>query len=128
MELAPDTAVTTLDTMCGSVDYPGVTKWAFVLTLYQSYDAGATDEILTAAVEAGVAVGFKILPRKSDPISATNPIYTGKVMPQPFPPVNGDAGEASTIELEWSVTEGPTKADTGTYEAMTMAATAKKAA
>ena len=117
VELAPDTSVTTLDTMCGSVDYPGATKWALVLTLYQSFDPDATEDVLSAAVAADGPVSFKIIPRKTQPISETNPIWTGKVMPQPYPPVNGDAGEASTIELEWGVTEGPDKATTGTYPA-----------
>jgi hypothetical protein len=127
LEIMPDTAVTELTTMCGAAEYPGVTKWALVLTLYQSYEPAATDEALSAAVAADKPVGFKVLPYKSLPVSATNPLYTGMVMPKPYPPVNGDAGEASTIELEWSITEGPTKEITGTYPvAQTQEATEKK--
>ena len=40
IELTPDVAVTTLDTMCASTDYPGVVKWSLIATLYQSFDAG----------------------------------------------------------------------------------------
>src|SRR5262245_61972156 len=109
VELSPDTAVTTVDTLCGSTDYPGQTKWNLVLTLYQSFDADATEEALSAAVAAGGPVGFRITPYKSAPVSATNPMWSGEVNPAPYAPINGDSGEASTIELEWGVVGAPTK-------------------
>ena len=71
--------MTTLDTMCGSVDYPGTTKWSLMLTLYQSFDVGATEEILSAAVAAGEPCPFEICRARRQPISATNPTSTGKV-------------------------------------------------
>ena len=36
------------------------------------------------------------------PVSETNPSFTGFVIPQPYTPINGDAGDASEIELEWA--------------------------
>ena len=36
IELTPDVSVTTLTTMCGEKDYPGVVKWSLIATLYQS--------------------------------------------------------------------------------------------
>lgn len=127
IELSPDVSVTTLDTMCGSRDYPGTVKWALLATLYQSFDTDATEDVLSAAVEGGVPVAYEILGYKSQPVSATNPKWTGLVIPQPYPPINGDAGEASTVELEWSCTAEPTKSETDTvtaaagYDAMTVA-------
>jgi SAP domain len=122
IELAPDTGVTTLDTMCGSVDYPGVTKWSLVATLYQSFDVDAVEQVLSAALASGVPVAFEVVGRKTPVISATNPAWSGLVRPQPYSPVNGDAGDASTVELEWAITTGPTKRTTPTillhYEAM----------
>ena len=130
IELSPDTAVTTLDTFCGSIDYPGITKWQLIATLYQSFDPAATEEVLSAAVAVDGPVPFEIIPYKSKPVSATNPSWSGMVIPQPYSPINGDAGDASTVELEWSVVGEPTKSITpgagllseGTdYEAMTVA-------
>lgn len=129
VELSPDVSTTELATMCGSVDYPGVVKWSLIATLYQSFDPGATEETLSEAVESGVAVGFEVIGYKSQPVSATNPKWTGKVIPQPYAPISGDAGEASTIELEWAVVGDPVKSTTvsaaaaeGTgYDAMTLA-------
>ena len=109
IELAPDVSITTLDTMCGSKDYPGTVKWSLVATLYQSFDAAATEETLSAAVDGGVPVPFTILPYKSQPVSATNPSWSGELIPQPYSPINGDAGDASTVELEWSLAGPPVK-------------------
>jgi SAP domain len=112
IEIAPDTGVTTLDTMSGSVDYPGVTKWSLVATLYQSFDVDAVEQVLSAALASGVPVAWEVVPRKTPPVSATNPAWSGLVRPQPYSPVNGDAGDASTVELEWAITQGPTKRTT----------------
>ena len=109
VELSPDVTITTLDTMCGSVDYPGAVKWALILTLYQSFDPGATEEILSAALESGGPVMFAIAGSKTDPPSATNPVWSGLVIPQPYAPINGDAGDASLVEIEWSVSGQPAK-------------------
>jgi len=109
LELNPDVAVTTVDTFCGSTDYPGNVKWALVVTLYQSFDAGATEEILSTIVAAGDPVPFEILPYRDQTVSPTNPKFTGEVVPQPYSPINGDAGDASTIDLEWSLTGPPGK-------------------
>jgi hypothetical protein len=118
IELSPDTSVTTVDTMCGSVDFPGTTKWSLVATLIQSFDALATEEVLSAAVSGGVPVPFEIVGYKSNPISATNPKWSGMVQPQPYAPINGDAGDVSNVELEWAVTTGPVKSITGTFTAV----------
>jgi hypothetical protein len=113
IELTPDTTITTLDTMCGSKDYPGVVKWSLIATLYQSFDAAATEETLSAAVAAYKADGtlptFEILPYKSRPVAADNPSWTGELIPQDYAPINGDAGDASTVELEWSLSGEPVK-------------------
>ena len=109
LELTPDTAVTTLDTLCGSVDYPGVTKWSLIASLYQSFDPDATEDVLSAAVAAGGPVAFEITAYKSKPVSETNPMWSGQVIPQPYSPINGDAGEASMVELEWALTGEPVK-------------------
>jgi hypothetical protein len=124
IEIAPDTSVTTLDTMCGSVDYPGTTKWSLVATLYQSFDVGAVEEVLSAALASGVPVAWEVVPYKTPPISATNPAWSGLVRPAPYSPINGDAGDASEVELEWAITQGPTKRITltllATLEGMTV--------
>lgn len=109
VELTPDVSVTTLTTMCGEKDYPGVVKWSLVATLYQSFDPDATEEVLSTALASGGPVGFELLGRRDDAVSATNPMWSGQVIPQAYSPINGDAGEASTVELEWSLVAAPVK-------------------
>src|SRR5262245_49472644 len=77
IELSPDVTITTLDTMCGSKDYPGAIKWSLIATLYQSFDTDATESVLSAAVAGGVPVAFEVIPYKSQAVSATNPRWSG---------------------------------------------------
>ena len=64
IELNPDVSITTLTTMCGERDYPGVVKWSLIATLYQSFDPDATEDVLSAAVEFGAGrVRDRRLPR-----------------------------------------------------------------
>lgn len=112
VELSPDVNITTLDTFCGSRDYPGNVKWSLVATLYQSFDAGATEEVLSAAVASGEPVDFEVIGYRSRAVGADNPKWTGQVIPQPYSPINGDAGDSSAVEIEWSVVGEPVKVTT----------------
>lgn len=109
IELTPDVSVTTLTTMCGEKDYPGVVKWSLVATLYQSFDPDATEEVLSTALASGSPVGFELIGRRDVAVSDTNPMWSGEVIPQAYSPINGDAGDVSTVELEWSLVGPPTK-------------------
>lgn len=113
VELSPDTSLTTLDTFCGSKDYPGTVKWSLVATLYQTFDVGGTEEVLSGAMTAYRAAGtlptFRVCGYRDQAVSATNPEWTGELIPQDYSPINGDAGDASTVELEWSLAGPPVK-------------------
>lgn len=114
IELSPDVSITTLTTFCGERDYPGVVKWNLAATLYQSFDPDSTEDVLSTAVDSGGPVGFEIVGYRDQPVSETNPKWTGSVIPKPYSPINGDAGDASTVEIEWSVVGAPVKEITGT--------------
>lgn len=109
VEISPDVSTTTLDTMCGSKDYPGTTKWSLIVTLYQSFDPNATEEVLSSALLDGGPVPFAVRGYRSKPVGIDNPEWVGTVIPQPYSPINGDAGDASEVELEWSIDGAPTK-------------------
>jgi hypothetical protein len=102
IELTPDVTLVEVKTSCGVKEYPASIKWTLKATLYHSYDVDGTNEVLTAAVAGGVPVPFTVTP-SSDVVSATNPEYTGEVIPQPFTPLSGDVGDASSFDLEWSI-------------------------
>jgi len=115
IEISPDVSTTTLDTMCGSRDYPGTVKWALLATLYQSFDALATEETLDAAVKGGEPVEFAVVGYRDKAVGPDNPMWTGLAIPQPYSPINGDAGDASEVDIEWSIVGEPTKLETGVY-------------
>ncbi len=102
VELNPDVTMVEVKTSCGVREYPGTVKWTLKVSLYHSHDPAGTNATLTAAVEGGVPVPFTVVP-SSDPISETNPEYFGDVIPQPFTPIAGDIGDASSLDLEWSI-------------------------
>jgi hypothetical protein len=114
IEISPDVSTTTVDTMCGSRDYPGVVKWSLVATIYQSFDPDATEEVLSGALATQSAVPFEVVAYKSRPVSELNPRWAGEVIPQPYSPINGDAGDLSPVELEWSIQGEPRKLTDGT--------------
>jgi hypothetical protein len=103
IEITPDVSTIEIKTSCGVRDYPGTIKWGLKASLYHTYDPEGTNEVLTAAVEAGIPVEFSVIPSAGKPISATNPEYVGELIPQPFTPISGDVGDASSFDLEWSI-------------------------
>jgi hypothetical protein len=109
---SPENKPVTVTSLCGEVDYPGVTKWHLRVTFYQSFDAGAVFATLTDAYNNYVAsltpATFKARPRSSLIASASNPIISGLVIPQPFDQIVGDAGTAAEVAIDWNLTEPPT--------------------
>jgi hypothetical protein len=111
LEIAQETSQVSIATLCGEVDYPGVTKWHLRITFAQSFDANATFQTLNRALAAyrtsGAPAAFKARPFVSRPVSATNPEITGFAIPQEFNLLLGDAGAASDVEIDWSCREKP---------------------
>ena len=103
IEMTPDVSTIEVKTSCGVKEYPGTVKWTLKASLYHSFDPEGTNEVLTAAVEGGVPVDFTVIPSAGTLVSATNPEFTGQLIPQPFTPLSGDVGDASSFDLEWSI-------------------------
>ena len=112
LELAPDINLVETPTFCGVQEFPGTIKWYFRLTLYQSFDAGGADEILQGCLAAGGVVPYEVFPFREQQVSATNPRFSGNVIPRKYSLIAGDAGAASEITIEWSMTGEPTRATT----------------
>ncbi|HSS09737.1 MAG TPA: hypothetical protein VLL25_07625 [Acidimicrobiales bacterium] len=109
VELGVDQNTVDTTTFCGIQRFPGPAEWLFRATAYQSFDEGGTDEILTGALAAGGAVAYKVVPNRNLPVSATNPEFSGEAIPRLYPLITGDAGAASTIDIEWTMTAEPTR-------------------
>jgi hypothetical protein len=102
----------TVTSLCGEVDWPGVTKYHLRITFYQSFDAGSVYATLNAAYNAYVLSGtptqFRARPYSSRAPSAANPWISGYVIPQPFDLIFGDAGATSECAIDWNLTTPPT--------------------
>ena len=120
LEISPENKPVTVTSFCAETDYPGVVKYHLRVTFYQSFDTNATYQTLNAALTsynaAGTPVNFKARPYSSRVASATNPIISGLAIPQPFDVMNGDAGAASQIQIDWNLT-GPWTVDNGSVTA-----------
>ena len=119
-EVNPENKPIDVTTFCGVQEYPGPVKWHFVAKFAQSFDSGATDSVLYAAVQAyqtsGTYAQFKVRGKSSVPVSATNPVYSGFMVPQPYRYIGGDAGALSEVDIDWILTAPPNK-DTGAVAA-----------
>ena len=109
VEITPDVSDVEITSMCGRKTYPGAVEWQFNATFYQSFDVDGTDAVLGGAVAGGVPVPFIVQARGDAPISATNPSFTGMVIPKPYTLIAADAGEATTVDIEWSIDGEPVK-------------------
>jgi hypothetical protein len=111
IEVSPEVKQVTVTSFCAETDYPGTIKWHLRVTFYQSFDVGAVYDTLNAAYQAYVASGtpaaFKARPYSSRVASANNPIISGFAIPQPFDIINGDAGAASQVQIDWNLTQAP---------------------
>jgi hypothetical protein len=112
LEVIPENKLVTVTSFCAEVDYVGVTKWHLKVTFHQSFDPGAVYATLNAAytnyVSTGALATFTARPHASQVASASNPIITGNVVPQPFELLIGDAGAASDITIDWNLAAPPT--------------------
>ena len=73
----PENKLVTVTSLCGEIDYPGVTKYHLRVTFYQDFTAGSVFATLNAAYQAYLASGtpaaWKARPNASVAASATNP-------------------------------------------------------
>ena len=97
-EVNPENKPVTVTTFCAETDYPSLVKWHFVAKFAQSFAPGATDATLRAAVNAYAAsqtlATFKVRAYSSQAVSATNPQFSGFMVPQPYRYIGGDAWAA----------------------------------
>jgi hypothetical protein len=117
VSLEPENKPIEVTTFCGIQDYPGPVKWHFKAKFVQAFDPGATDATLSAALAAyasgGTPVPFKVRPFASRVVSATNPQFSGLMIPQPYTIFGGAAGAASEVDIDWIMTAPPTRSTAG---------------
>ena len=120
VDLQVDVNPITQTTFCGVQEYAGPLKYHFVAKFAQSFDPGGTDAVLSAAVAAyqtsGTLATFKVRPYGSNPVAANNPEFTGQLIPLPYNVFGGQAGNASEVDIDWTM-PGPWTKNTGAVAA-----------
>lgn len=119
-EVNPEDKPIDVTTMCGIQEYPGPIKWHFIAKFAQSFDVGATDATLRAAVTnyatSGALATFKCRGKYASSASAVNPSFSGFLVPKPYRYIGGDAGALSEVDIDWVMTQPPS-VDTGVVAA-----------
>lgn len=109
VSLEADVKVIEQTSMCDVQEYPGSVKYHLVLKMAQSFDPGATNDVLQAALDnyaaTGASMPYKVRPYYNRPVSPSNPEYSGFVRPLPYNAFGGDAGTASEVDLDWTCTD-----------------------
>lgn len=130
VELNPDTDTTDTTTFCGKRTFPGATAWHLIITLYQSFEDDGTDQVLAEIWEdyqdKGEHPDYLIRPYRNRPVGPNNPEFSGTATPMPYTIISGDAGDASTVELDWVCDQWPDRED-GVDPASTRGAKKQKA-
>lgn len=75
----------------------------------QDYAASNVDATLWAAFNAGSNVTFAILP-EGGTVSATNPSYSGSIVPTNYDPIGGSYADLATTAINWKGSGGLTRA------------------
>jgi hypothetical protein len=90
VEMTPDVTTVEIKTACGTRDYPGTLKWTLKASpLPQLRPGRAPTRCSPPRCEPGVPVDVQVIPSAGSPVTATNPRFTGDLIPQPFTPLSG---------------------------------------
>lgn len=96
------------NTMCGQATLAGIEQSAFTVTFLQSYAVGEVDDTLFPIYDNETAVTMNVRPHggnpdNPDPVSSTNPQYSGSVKLLEYMPLAGGVGERSETSVTFPV-------------------------
>lgn len=76
----------------------GLKDWSVSLEFNQGFDVGEVDATLWPLF--GTVVPLTVRPT-SDPVSPTNPEYSGNVLIAEYPPFDQSTGDLATVSVSW---------------------------
>ena len=116
VSVEPELKMIDVETFCGITSFPGPTKWHFKAKFAQTFDTGAVDATLGAALaayrSAGTVAPFRVRPHSGKAVAANNPFISGTMVPTDYAWFGGAAGATSETDIDWILTAPPTKATT----------------
>lgn len=78
----------------------GVANWSVTLEFNQDFAASNVDATLWSAFNTGSNITVTILPEGGS-VGATNPSYSGSVVPSNYSPFGNSYGELATTSITW---------------------------
>lgn len=78
----------------------GLRSWKLDVNFHQDFAASKVDATLWAAWLAGAAVAIETRSTQSA-VSATNPKFTGNVLPTQYQPVQGKVGDLAVVSISY---------------------------
>lgn len=88
------------NTFCGQDTLQGLEESSFSIGLIQDFDAAAVDATLHPLYASGDTFLVVVRPVKADPVSATNPEYTGTCRLNSYQPLSGGPGDLAEISID----------------------------
>lgn len=78
----------------------GVKEFEVSVEFNQDYAASEVDATIWSAYNTGTNVTFAILP-EGGTVSATNPSYSGSIVPANYDPIGGSYGDLAKTSISW---------------------------
>lgn len=110
LEVTVDQDETELTTFCGTYTTYGKERWTVTLQAYTSFGTQGLWTLCRPLV--GHEITFELLPQGDAAVSVDNPLMTGRAMVKAFPFLTGEQGDASEVDVEFSVQGEPEFLDT----------------
>jgi hypothetical protein len=112
VSIEPELKMIDVETFCGITSFPGPVKWHLKVKFAQTFDTGAVDATLRAAVtaykSAGTLAPFRVRPHSGKAVGANNPFMTGNAIPTDYAWFGGAAGATSETDIDWILAAPPT--------------------
>lgn len=86
----------------------GLKDASLTLDFHQDFGASSVDATLFPLL--GTSVAWTITPT-SDPVSATNPAYSGNAIVTSYSPFSSSVGDLATLSVTWPVSGAVTRAE-----------------
>jgi len=81
------------NTMCGPGNQHGLETCSFTINFAQSFDTGLVNDTFEPHWVGETAFTVTVRPVEAEPVSATNPEYTGSVKLFEYTPLTGSVGD-----------------------------------
>jgi hypothetical protein len=91
----------------------GLSSDSIVVTLLNDRGAGSVLATLQAAF--GTTVSFTAIQSKTDPVAATNVLYTGTILVDNIPDISGTPMDEAVIDITFTCNSTTVVASTGTF-------------